>query len=309
MKNAFLLSTALVAFAGAASAEIAFEGKAAMGVAGGSEIEHQFVSDFDLDATFSGKAAHGLSFGMTVDLADSEDSLAAAPLAAAPADPAYEIFVKGAFGTLTMGEGIDGAMTKSLADAADAGNKGSIGDVEEAAGAGAFAAGDDVFVGQTARWDYALDAVKLSASAEWDEATADDASYAFGAGYDLDMNGVKLGLGAGYQVVEKAGLKTTLTGGSVTAEKDQLVATASYQQWDDGTAEGTHLAVGAGYDFGDLSTHANYRVNEEMGAEVKGYGLTAAYGLGKSAALKAGYGVQDMELETSVWTVGLAMDF
>ena len=62
--NRILASTALVATAGAASAQdIALSGMAEMGIFGGQDIDTQFFTDVDVTFTMSGEADNGLTFG------------------------------------------------------------------------------------------------------------------------------------------------------------------------------------------------------------------------------------------------------
>ncbi|MFW2541192.1 porin [Primorskyibacter sp. 2E107] len=76
MKKILFATTALVATAGAASAEIALTGWAEMGVLGGSRYgdNTQFHTDIDVTFTMSGEADNGLTFGANIDLDESDGS-------------------------------------------------------------------------------------------------------------------------------------------------------------------------------------------------------------------------------------------
>ena len=75
MKRILLTSTALVAFAGAAAAEITFSGSADLGynnitATGGNDNNLGFYSDLDITATFSQALDNGLTVGASLDLED-----------------------------------------------------------------------------------------------------------------------------------------------------------------------------------------------------------------------------------------------
>lgn len=107
MKKVLLATSALVMFAGAASAEIALSGNARMGLvysdaAGGSSTT-QFSSRVRVIFTMSGETDGGLAFGASVRH-DQDD---------APGDGLTNgdntVFISGAFGKLTMGD-VSGAV-------------------------------------------------------------------------------------------------------------------------------------------------------------------------------------------------------
>ena len=74
MKKVLLTSTAMVAFAGAAAAEVTLSGWAELGFIGGDGLVTQFWQDVDVDFTMTGETDGGLTFGANVDL-DSAGSL------------------------------------------------------------------------------------------------------------------------------------------------------------------------------------------------------------------------------------------
>jgi len=97
MKNLLIASTALVASAGFASADIALDGSANMGVkynaaaANTTTIHHEV--DFGISG--SGTTDGGLTFGASLDVDDDNAALGTVNDS--------EVFVSGAFGTLTLG--------------------------------------------------------------------------------------------------------------------------------------------------------------------------------------------------------------
>jgi outer membrane protein OmpU len=111
MKKLLIASTALVASAGFAAADVTLGGSANMGVkynsAGlpsGNNTELHYEVDFDVKG--SGTTDGGLTFGASVDL-DSQITSATGAVGTTPVGDA-EVFVKSEFGTLTVG-GVDPA--------------------------------------------------------------------------------------------------------------------------------------------------------------------------------------------------------
>ncbi|WP_298259682.1 porin, partial [uncultured Litoreibacter sp.] len=79
MKKVLFASTALVAFGGAAVADVALSGRAEMGIfsqnaafqgvaPAGAADGVQFFTDIDVTFTMSGETDNGLTFGASVDL-------------------------------------------------------------------------------------------------------------------------------------------------------------------------------------------------------------------------------------------------
>ena len=165
MKKVLLASTALVATAGFAAAEVSLSARAEMGIFGGStdnttgptrggasidESQTRFFTDIDVTFSLSGETDGGLSFGAAVDL--DEGGAGAAAVANNDDDGGIAIFLSGDFGTLTMGD-TDGALDWALTDAGNINNGGSIADDEtsHAGYLGAYA--DGTYEGQIVRYD------------------------------------------------------------------------------------------------------------------------------------------------------------
>ncbi|MFV2035452.1 MAG: porin, partial [Halocynthiibacter sp.] len=102
MKKFLFVTTALVATAGVAAAEVRLSGSAELGVYGGTGIETQFWSDLDVRFTLSGETDNGLTFGATIDLDEVGGGIPATTT------QSQAVFLSGDFGTLTMGD-TDGA--------------------------------------------------------------------------------------------------------------------------------------------------------------------------------------------------------
>jgi outer membrane protein OmpU len=116
MKKVLFATTALVATAGVASADVAISGSAEMGIVGGERYDNntQFLQSVDVRFAMTGTADNGLSFGATIDLDDLADG---AILGNDPVDSRtfsdFTVFISGELGTLTMGD-TDGALDWAL---------------------------------------------------------------------------------------------------------------------------------------------------------------------------------------------------
>lgn len=283
MYKSLLLSTALVAFSGAAFADgVKFSGSADMGAVNGDAFaETQTYTDFDLDVNVGVQADNGLTFGATFDLDGEQTKID---------DEQLSVFVSGDFGRVTVGD-VKGALAHTLADSTDTGSAGTIDDTEKTHFGAIGDYADGVNGEEVLRYDYARDAFALSASAEIDETGAQDTAFAFAGSYATNAAGVDMTVAAGIQNTD-AGDATGVTVKAQLAEG--LVASAGYTAMDMGATDGTHLAAGIGYTMGAITTHANYGRYSVDGAEdVTGFGLAASYDLGASAAVKAGYSVSD----------------
>ncbi len=336
MKKTLLLSTAIVAFAGMAVADVALTGRAEMGILGGSDEDNaDFFTDIDVTFTMSGETDGGLSFGASVDLDEGGDGSAASD--DNTDDGGATMFISGGFGTLTMGD-TDGALDWALTDAGNNGNGGSLADdeTEHAGYLGAYL--DGAYDGQIARYDYSFGDFGVAISAETDDSDDDgddegerDTGYALGFKYDTDLGGAALSLGIGYQFaaggytidlgsyddtgdLEAVLGDTDAIGVSISAAfTNGLTAGMTYNNWDVNDDDGLeadiqHVGVGVGYTTGALTLHANYGVFEidDLGdigdATVDGYGLSVAYDLGGGAVVHLGYGNSSYDLDDDLAT-------
>ena len=231
MKKILLTSTAMVAFAGAASAEVLISGLAEMGIQYGdggvaaTDNTVEFFTDIDVTFTMTGETDGGLVFGADIDLDESDGSDRDNTTTTGTVDPGPDgilgtdddsqtfdipgstggspafndrtqggeaIFISGGFGTLTAGD-TDGAIDWALTEVAFA--SGSINDDEtEHAGYNGNAALDGTFDGQILRYDYSVGDFGVALSAEIDDGDTDqdEASSVLGIGFKY---GVDLGGG------------------------------------------------------------------------------------------------------------------
>ncbi|MBC6437430.1 MAG: porin [Rhodobacteraceae bacterium] len=127
MKKVLYTTTALVALAGTAQAEVSLSGSAKMGIVGGDDDDRndevQFWQDVDVTFGLSGTTDNGLTFGASVDLDESIEDTSKYD------DGGTTVFISGGFGTLTMGD-TDGALDWAMFEANTAGSPGSIDDAE-----------------------------------------------------------------------------------------------------------------------------------------------------------------------------------
>ncbi|WP_306044335.1 porin [Nioella sp. MMSF_3534] len=338
MKKVLFATTALVATAGVASADVTVSGYAEMGLVGGDMMETQFHQDIDVTFSLSGTTDNGLTFGASVDLDEAQDTgsctvtetavagtvhtctdAANAALDNTSDDGGVAVFISGNFGTVTMGD-TDGALDWALTEAGNIGNPGSIADDETAHGGYLGSYGDGSSDGQVLRYDYSFGDFAFAISMEQDtvggagngvvDAGDTNGNMALGLRYSTSAGGVDLSLGLGYQSTDFGTANDqTIIGASVVASfAGGFSAGIQYSDWSDvggvAGADNSHMGIGIGYSMDAISLHANYG---EYDSGASGFGLAAAYDLGGGAGLHLGYGSTDGGADT--WSFGLAMSF
>ena len=327
MKKFLFTSTAIVAFAGAASADIVISGNAEMGVAGadtnvaGADVDLQFVTDIDVTFTMSGETDGGLTFGASVDLDEGVGPATGNDFD----DGGIAVFISGGFGTLTLGD-TDGALDWALTEVAF--NSGSLQDDETAhagyngnAGLDGFGQGD----GQILRYDYTMGDFGFAVSVEQLQDPAavftgaptiniDGETIGVGFRYSGEFAGVDLGFGLGYQ--DHSGtFDADAVGASLNSTFGDVTAGISYLSLDlDGVPALSydHVGVGIGYSSGAISASANYgQYDYDDGTKDEGFGLSAGYDLGGGASVQFGYGDSDNFLgqDINTYSLGVRMNF
>lgn len=319
MKNVLFASTALVAFAGAASAQsITLSGFAEMGlfdVSAGTGATNgvEFFTDIDVTFTMSGETDGGLTFGASVDL--DEGGSGAAAVADNADDGGVTIFLSGAFGTLTMGD-TDGALDWALTEVAF--NSGSINDDETGhAGYNGNGGLDGTYDGQIVRYDNTFGDFGVAVSAELDDDAAQDGDAVLGLGfrYSVNLGGTDIGLGLGYQQTEIGGFDQEVIGVSANATFGSINAGINYSDVNnDGDLSESfdHFGIGFGYAAGAFSASLNYgEFDFDDGTDADGFGLSVGYDLGGGASLHLGYGTGENQAGLDIDTVsfGVAMSF
>ncbi|MBL3596188.1 porin [Rhodovulum sulfidophilum] len=325
MKKVLFATTALVASAGFAAADITFSGNAEMGIVGGGkdvpgvssykgntdDSTTEFNNDFTLTVVGSGQTDSGLSFGISVDF-----STDAEPDANGNVSLDNEaVFISGDFGTLTLGE-IDGAVDKQLTEVNNAIGQYSIGDDETVHAGFQGSYGDGAYDNQILRYDYAFGDFGFSASMELNDdkattttAVADpntgvvttttshakndaDNGYALALSYKTDMGGANLGFGLGYQYLET---------GSAWAPGNLKDFLADSDKWTSGT-EVDIIAATVSADFNNGFTagfeYTNFDPDNGF-SDVDHYAIGVGYSI-NALSLGASYG----KFETDIAGVG-----
>lgn len=305
MKKVLFASTALVASAGIAAAEVSISGFAEIGVVGGDGVETQFHTDIDATFTMSGETDGGLAFGASIDLDESDGD--PSPAFDADTQGGETIFISGAFGTLTMGD-TDGAFDWALTEAIIGS---AIQDDHEHAGYNGNAGLDGDYDGQVARYDYSFGDFAVAISGEIDDTGAGDEILGIGVKYSADLGGVDLAFGAGYQTGGPQ--DTDIAGASISASfGGGFQAIVNYSDLDGTDGNDSHMGIALGYTMDALTVAVNYgQFDLTAGGETDGYGLVVNYDLGGGAKLQAGYGSSDVggAGSTDTYSFGLAMSF
>lgn len=347
MKKVLFASTALVAFASAASAEITMKGWAEMGIVGGDRtasgypMATQFWNDIDIEFTLSGESDSGLSFGARVDLDEAGN------LGNTYRNQGTSMFVSGSFGTLTLGD-TDGAVDWAMTEAGNIGNPGSISDDETTHagylgdygdGGGLLNGAATVYDNQVLRYDYSFGDFAFAVSLEQmsvqpigngvviDLPGTSGESIGLGVKYALDLGGTTVNLAAGYQTIDFGGFAPTsediFAVGASASFAGGFQAGVEFTQFSDvlgQTGEDVdHIGVGIGYASGPIALHVNYGEFDgnaaanagAFGADRSGWGLTGAYDLGGGLKVKAGVGNSSMTgaPDATVWSLGFTMAF
>ncbi len=308
MKKVLLASTALALTAGMAAAEVSLSGYAELGIfqvddgTGSSGDNIEFHTDIDVTFTLSGETDSGLQFGASIDLDESDGNTAtgASPAFSANTQGGESIFVKGDFGTITMGDtdgAFDWAMTEvfwgtSIAD-----------DHSTHAGASGNAGLDGTYDGQIARYDYSFGNFAFALSAELDDTGTGDTVLGAGVKYSMDMGGTSLGFGVGYQddgVSDVAGISVD------AAFAGGIGARVNFSTQDNGTTSTDHMALGLSYTSGPLLVEANYGEFDNGTTSTDGFGAAVNYDLGGGAVVMVGYGTDD---NADRFSAGLGLSF
>ncbi len=334
MKKVLFATTALVATAGVASADIALSGSAQMGIQGGSgnatvgENTTQFVQDIDVTFTMSGTADNGLTFGAAIDLDEDAGAVDTD-------DAGVAMFISGELGTLTLGD-TDGALDWAMQEVDYNGAAAINSDHTGHAGFSGNGGLDGTYDGQILRYDYSFGDFAVAVSVEADDdinvATANDGLTAdpiwgLGAKYSGSFAGGTFGAGIGYQTVGDADANTVgnqgvnVTGLSLNVALDSGFSGAVNYSIINGTGtealeDGVHMGLGVSYSFDAITLHANYgHYNWDAAAtetDASGYGLSAAYDFGGGLSAHLGYGYSNPEgpsNNSSTWSLGLNMSF
>ena len=305
MKKVLFATTALVASAGIAAADVKLSGFAEMGVIGGDSYETQFHVDLDVKFALSGETDNGLAFGATIDL-DELDGFTPGDIRSTSGF--HSVWISGGWGKLTMGDtdgGFDWAMKEAIIGD-------TIDDTHEHAGYSGNGGLDGDYDGVVARYENSFDAFAFALSVEIDDTGSLGTDIApvgpfgdpiFGAGikYSADLGGATLGFGLGYQ----SGDTDSIVGVSVDVATDSgISAIVNYSDLD---TKGEHTGLAIGYSMDALEVGVNWGQYETTaGVKTDGVGLAVNYSLGGGATVQLGYASDDVE---DAYSLGLAMNF
>ena len=295
MKKLLIASTALVATAGMATADVTISGYAEIGVVDyGTAVGMEMHSDMDVTFKLSGASDNGLTFGASIDLDEVANGIAST-------GGSQAVHVSGGFGTLTMGD-TDGALDKANAEVA---SLTAIAD-DHTAHSG-YNGGAGLDANDILRYDTTYAGFGISASlAQSDVAVANDI-IAYGVSTSLGTVAVS----AAYQSDNTRDI-TAVSGKTAVGG---LGITANYSEASMGSAATSyeHTGIGLAYTLNGVNLHANYgNYDFDNGTNADGYGLAANYGLGGGATVMVGYGngtAQSATADVTTFSVGLGLSF
>lgn len=332
----------------------------------GDGADLQFHTDIDLTFVMIGQTDGGLEFGAEIDIDETDSAASGISVERDPdtgeiidinvddalvinsgddgdltdftigGSPAFdnrlqggeEIFIRGAFGALYMGD-VDGAFDWAMQEAIIGD---SLTDNHEHAGYSGNVGLDGIYDGQIARYEYAFGDFAVAISGEIDDTDEGDPIVGLGAKYDFVGNGFDVAIGGGVQIlsgltdVVSAALDddedydSVIAGISADVGFDNGLRLIGNYSWrsnegdNDIDEDGEHIGVAVGYEFDALLVAANYGIFESFGlgdVDSEGFGLIANYDLGGGASLQAGYGYNDIDGidEFSTYSFGVAMNF
>lgn len=283
MKKLLIASTALVATAGFAAADVTLGGSANMGVKynAGNATKMTVHHEVDFDIKGSGTTDGGLTFGASLDVD-------AGPGAGSVSDS--EVFISGAFGTLTVGN-VDRAT-----DGHGFGDVGfdGIGIDDDAEGRRAMGSSDIHF-------KTTFDALTVILSAASTSATT-GADFAIALGYDFGSFDVSIGHAVDNQIAAANDTSTSIVINGASGDLDFGIF------YDTAKVAGATInsyGVDVGYTMGATKFLLAYG-DTDIAGDVADYGIGATYSLGGGATLAGGIGSVD---STTVADFGINFSF
>jgi outer membrane protein OmpU len=308
MKKVLFATTALVASAGFAAADVSLSGSAEMGVIGGTERDTQFHTDIDVTFTMSGETDNGLTFGASIDLDESTDGDAFGNTT----QGGETIFISGGPHTFTMGD-TDGAFDANMIEVPIGGD---IDDVVEHAGYSGQAGLDGYYDGQIARYDYSFDAFTVSFSVELPFDDVDSLAFDLdGDGTDddvFDFSGDPVyGIGASYEFGD---FEVGIGYQWVSWDAEVTATGADADDPDVGDVfdvSESILGISGAYSMGDITVGANYSVGDAeidvtgdsdlLNLDYTQFGIGAAYSM-DAWTFAANYGMQKVDASGTLIT-------
>ena len=352
MKKILLATSALVATVGFASAQgVSVSGTAQMGVLGGGWIvdvsnQHQGVSergnlctdadntrgcpipgqteyelhtDIDVNFAMSGQTDNGLTFGASIDLdeSDGDGARGDSNAFANRKQGGEEIFISGAFGTLTMGD-TDGALDWALQEIGIGSSLGDAHTIHAGYSGNDFA--DSVYFdggvfdgdGQIARYEYSFGDFAVALSANISDNAGHEDVLATGAKYNASFAAMELGIGIGYSQLGYEQEEDDALGVSLDADFNNgfrailnWVDMGDSHDADGGfTGDEQYIGVGLGYILDDWTIAVNWgeyseeiqNIEDDRGQS--GYAVVVNYDLGGGAQVQFGYSKSTCDTRT-----------
>ena len=288
-KRVLFATTALVFSAGIAAAEVTVSGSANAGFKynegdlGYAGKKAAGWYEIDMDVTGTTETDSGLTFGATVELDSDYDSARTSTWAdeGTGEDLTGSVFVKGGFGTFTIGSVDPMADDSGISDIGFDGI--GVDDV----------AGNSIYTGSAdARWDYSTGALSLGVSLHTIEE-----DYGLSVGYDFGMASVLVAYDHDEDYMGASNDSTSIL---LTAEMSGIEGQLFFADSDDYDQS---WGVYAAYTTGALTLEAAY--GDYDGAADAAYGIGAKYDLG-GATLAGGVGKVD---DMTVADLGVSFSF
>lgn len=307
MKNILFATTALVATAGIASADVSISGFAEMGIFDNGSGDMQFFNDIDVTFSMSGETDGGLSFGASVDLDEVSDTVVN-KATDNNSEGGIAANISGGFGTITLGD-TDGASDWAMTETAIGGAMADDHTVH--AGYSGNSGYDGLGGGQILRWNHTIGTMGVAVSmqqANNGAASANDDTMQAGLKYSMDAGDATVALGLGFVDAGTQGAgDSNSVGISVKVASGNLTGILNYT---DGETEGvsnSHTGFGIGYSMDALTVGVNYgEKDHDTNGKTDGFGLAVNYSMGGGAVFQLGYG--DGE-GTDTMSMGLALSF
>ncbi len=284
MKKLLIATTALVATAGVAAAEVKLSGNGRMGVVYNGE-DLNFSSRIRVVFTASGETDGGLSFGgsFRADNAGTTDST----IRGAQNGGAGFIFISGAFGRLEMGD-VVGAAEKVVGNLPEIG----FSDISGAENDISYLTGDGALLGVNnplALYTYTTGGLTFALSfndGHVAQSSVDDVQdYALGVKYAFGDYSVALG----YEVSKTPGFasdKHLILGAD--AKFGTTTVQVFYGDGSGGISGFKQYGIGVTSVFDALTVKGYIRKTEVGAADVTAWGIGADYSLGGGATLAGG---------------------
>ncbi|MEX3017085.1 porin [Gymnodinialimonas hymeniacidonis] len=284
MKKVLFATTALVATAGYASADVALSGSAQMGVQGGSGTTiTQFVQDIDVTFTMSGETDSGITFGAAIDLDESASGVGTD-------DAGVAIFVSGDFGTLTMGD-TDGGFDAGMQEV-NIGSPGSINDNETThSGYSGNSGLDGLYDGQILSYSYSVSGFTITGSIEMDDDAGATAAFVGANNGAIDGALVAPVTGADPAPFNIPGYAGAILAG------DGLTGDAIY---------GIGASYAGSFGGGSYTVGAGYQTVQDFDADLAGAQGITIMGISATVALDSGFSAGFNYSQIDVEGLGIA---